>query len=91
MAAGIFDKQAKVAKGMLGLRIKDLQAAHGGLRPLARALGVSPSYLGRLRDGRYDKPSDEILKKLGLERLVLYVVRRKSNRQLYNECKLKEV
>ena len=62
---------------MLMQRIKDLEAQCGGLRALARKLDVSPSYLGRLRDGWYDKPNDELLHKLGLERIVIYVHKRK--------------
>jgi hypothetical protein len=38
-------------------------------------LGVSAPYLGRLKEGKYDKPSKEILDKLEIERTVLYTVK----------------
>lgn len=40
---------------------------HGGIRPAARALGISPTYILRLRSGeRSATPSPEMLEKLGL-------------------------
>jgi len=60
------------APGLLTLRIQELEYEHGGLRAAARYLGVSAPYLGRLRDGKYDKPDKKILDKLGLVRKVTY-------------------
>lgn len=50
-------------------RVRKLIAEHGGVRPAARALGIDPSYLVRLRDGTKDNPSDDTLARLGLERV----------------------
>ncbi len=65
---------------ILTQRIKDLETKYGGLRALARHIGFSASYLLRLREGWYDKPSKKILDKLGVERKILYVVKGKSKR-----------
>ena len=45
---------------------------HGGLRAAARALGMQAPYLCKLRRGQALDPSDKILRKLGLNRRVLY-------------------
>ena len=45
---------------------------HGGLRAAARAMGIAPSYLCRLRWGEKDYPDDAILRKLGLRRVISY-------------------
>lgn len=57
---------------LLTQRIKEMESEHGGLRAAARHLGVSASYLGRLREGKYDKPDKKILDKLGLTRKVIF-------------------
>ena len=54
-------------------RIQQLQREHGGLRAAARAIGMSPSYMIRLRDGVKQEPSACLLRKLGLEKKVTYV------------------
>jgi hypothetical protein len=43
----------------------------GGIRALARKIGTDPGYLCKLRDGT-KVPSDNVLAKLGLERVVTY-------------------
>ena len=53
-------------------RIQQLQREHGGLRAAARATGMSPSYMIRLRDGEKLEPSALLLRKLGLEKKVTY-------------------
>jgi hypothetical protein len=65
---------------MLTKKINQLITQHGGLRAAARYLGVSAPYLGRLKEGKYDKPSKEILDKLGIERTVLYTVKPRSRK-----------
>lgn len=62
---------------MLGLaeRVKSLEALHGGLRSAARSTGIDVSYLKRLRDGDKTNPSDETLDKLGLKKVVIYVLK----------------
>ena len=55
---------------MLKRRIAEFIIFYKGLRPAARALGIDPSYLARLRDGDKDNPSENLLKKLGLIRTV---------------------
>lgn len=56
----------------ISARIKQLQRDHGGLRAAARAIGMSPSYMIRLRDGKKLEPSVRLLRKLGLEKKVTY-------------------
>jgi hypothetical protein len=58
---------------MLRERIDDLAEKHGSLRAAARVLQVDPGYLSRLRAGEKEWPSDELLRKLKLRRIVLYV------------------
>ena len=53
-------------------RILQLQREHDGLRAAARAVGMSPSYMIRLRDGGKLEPSARLLRKLGLEKKVTY-------------------
>lgn len=43
-----------------------------GLNGTARALGIDRAYLCRLHSGKYTNPSDEVLCKLGIERIVTY-------------------
>lgn len=55
-------------------RICELEQQHGSLRALARVLQVDAGWLSRLRDDVDNKhtPSDALLRKLGLERVVTY-------------------
>ena len=53
-------------------RIQQLQHEHGGLRAAAREVGISPSYMIRLRDGEKLEPSALMLQKLGLKKKVIY-------------------
>lgn len=43
------------------------------LRHMADQLGIDAGYLSRLRSGEKTEPSDEVLRKLGLRRVVYYV------------------
>jgi transcriptional regulator with XRE-family HTH domain len=42
------------------------------LREMAAHLGIDHTYLHRLRTGEKTEPSDEVLRKLGLRRVVTY-------------------
>jgi len=53
-------------------RIEQAEKKHGGLRPAAKALGIDPGYLFRLKNAQKMNPSDEVLAALGLERVVYY-------------------
>lgn len=53
-------------------RVCELEQQHGGIRAAAKAIGIDPGYLSRLKDGYKTNPSDEVLSLLGLERSVLY-------------------
>lgn len=55
---------------MLHKRIEALVRQHGGLRPAARSLGVDHVYLWRLMRGEKNNPSEELLRKLKLRRIV---------------------
>jgi len=52
--------------------IDHLIATHGTLRAVARMAKVDPGYLSRLRYGERQNPSEEVLKALGLTRIVSY-------------------
>lgn len=54
----------------IGLRITLMLAAYGSLRAMGRALKIDHSYLHRLQHGQKTEPSDTVLKKLGLRRIV---------------------
>lgn len=53
-------------------RINELEAQHGSLRAVARALRIDAGYLSRLKAGKKLDPSDAVLKKLGLRRMVQF-------------------
>ena len=53
-------------------RVAELVKQHGGLRKAARAIGMGPQYLFRLGAGEKANPSDAILRKLGLYRVVAF-------------------
>lgn len=54
----------------LKLRIEELAERHGSLRAAARVLQVDHVYLWRLKNGEKTEPSERLLKKLGLKRVV---------------------
>lgn len=45
---------------------------HGSLRAAARVIGVNYAYLSRLRNSQKTDPSDAVLRKIGLRRIVVY-------------------
>lgn len=53
--------------------VRELIARHGGVRPAARVLKVSAAYVSRLARGEKIWPSDRLLQKLGVARIVAYV------------------
>lgn len=58
-------------------RIAELVEQHGSLRAAARVLDVDPGYLSRLSSGAKDEPSDTLLRRMGLRRVVSYERRQK--------------
>jgi hypothetical protein len=50
--------------------VKELCDKHGGVRAAARATGINYAYLSRLGNGARSNPTDSVLRKLGLERIV---------------------
>lgn len=59
---------------LLGARIRELAEKHGGLRAAARVLNCDAAYLLRLRDGDKRNPSTAMLRKLGIKKVVTYVL-----------------
>ncbi len=59
----------------LRARIQELAKHHGSLRAVARVLDMDAGYLSRLQGGLKLEPSDAVLRKLGLKRIVLYIGR----------------
>jgi molybdenum-dependent DNA-binding transcriptional regulator ModE len=53
-------------------RVQELAKQHGSLRAAARAVGVDHVYLWRLAQGHKCVPSDAVLRKLGLRRVVWF-------------------
>lgn len=54
-------------------QIGQLIHRHGSLRAAARVLEISPAYLSRLFSGEKKDPSDAMLRKLRLRRVVTYI------------------
>lgn len=65
--------QEKFRMNRLRARIHELAKKHGSLRAAARVLEIDHAYLSRLQDGSKLEPSDEILRKLRLKRVVTYI------------------
>ena len=57
---------------LLALVIAVHEEKHGGLRAAAKALGIDPAYLSRLKSGEKTSPSAEVLAAFGLERRSYY-------------------
>jgi replicative DNA helicase len=56
-------------------RIQEISKQHGSLRAAARALEIDAGYLSRLQNGEKIEPSDDMLRKLNLRRIVTYIDR----------------
>lgn len=54
----------------LANRIGDLEVEHGGLRSAAKAIGVDPGYLSRLKSGDAHSPSYLMCEKMGLIKVI---------------------
>lgn len=52
--------------------VNALVERHGGVRPAARAVQINYAYLSRLRSGEKTNPTDAVLRKLGLRKIVVY-------------------
>lgn len=54
-------------------RIEELAEEYGSVKDVANRFGVNATYLQRLADDSKASPSEELLTKLGLRRIPLYV------------------
>lgn len=61
---------------MLTERILQLIEQHGSLRAAARVIDVDPGYLSRLARGEKVQPSADILRRMGIKRVVTYELRK---------------
>ncbi len=57
----------------LGARVRELELQYKGIRAAARALSCDAAYLLRLRNGDKCNPGSDMLRKLGIKRVVTYV------------------
>lgn len=53
---------------VIASRAQELIKKHGGLRAAGRYLGVSPTYMSKLRDADGISPTQNVLQRMGLER-----------------------
>lgn len=53
--------------------VRALVKVYGGLNAAARGLKIDAGYLSRLQSGEKHEPSDEVLQKMGVRRVVAYV------------------
>lgn len=56
-------------------RIAELVKQHGSLRKAGRVVGLTGQYLYRLQSGEKTNPSEAVLRKLGLRRVISYLPR----------------
>lgn len=56
----------------LRLHAQDLIAQYGSVRKAGDALGIDHTYLYRIAAGEKEWPSDDVLLRMGLERVVTY-------------------
>lgn len=64
--------RTKINNLALTQRLDQLVERYGGVRATARVLGVTAAYISRLRRGEKMWPDDKILKKLKVQRTVIY-------------------
>lgn len=55
-------------------RLEELEVSHGSVQNAARVHGIDPSYWRKLKSGEKNNPSENVLKVLGLKKLVFYLV-----------------
>lgn len=65
-----------IDNGSLGRCVRALIRKHDGVRKCARALQVDAAYLSRLANGEKLNPSTPTEKKLGLERVTYWRLRK---------------
>ena len=56
-------------------RIDELCEKHGSLRNTSKIIDVDFGYLSGLRSGEKNNPSEKIISKLGLKKVVTYVLK----------------
>lgn len=61
------------------LRLVELERKHGTMRAVGRVLKIDHGYLSRLKDGKKLNPSDAVLRKLGLRRIVQFSASKRSS------------
>ncbi len=54
--------------------VEDLQVHHGSIRSVARVLSLDSAYLCRLLSGEKVNPSDVVLRKLKIKKIVDYEI-----------------
>lgn len=65
---------------VLNKYVQKLIKENGGLRAASRVLQIDNSYLNKMATGIRTDPSDEVLKKLKLRKLVMYVPKRRKKK-----------
>lgn len=60
-------------------RISALVKQHGSLRKAGRVVGLTGQYLYRLQVGEKKNPSEAVLRKLGLRRVISYVLQNRAS------------
>lgn len=70
---GAMTAQALAEGVTVAQRIQELAAEYGSVREVANRLGVNAIYLQRLAEDSKASPSEELLTKLGLQQIPLYV------------------
>lgn len=68
-------------------RIDQLILQHGTLRAAARVAQIDASYLSRLRYGEKENPTNDVLRRLGLRRVVSYELSAKAERSCHAAAK----
>ena len=66
------DEPSSVERTTVSRRIEELVEQYGSIKEVANRLGVNATYLHRLASGGKTSPSEDVLKKLGLRRIVSY-------------------
>ena len=67
------DEPSSVERTTVSRRIEELVEQYGSIKEVANHLGVGAAYLHRLANGSKTSPSEDVIKKLGLRRIVSYV------------------